>query len=244
MKSSYETRYSYSLPRRTYTIVRCDGRAFHTYTRGLSKPFDMGLIEDMDCAAMALCADMSNAKMAYVQSDEISVLMTDFETTETQPWFDGDVQKVASVSASVATMAFNSSAWSRELKRLVSAMALDDEVPKSQTRVGSAAFDARVFIIPDPTEVCNYFLWRYLDCSRNAVSMVARSLFSARQLHGCSRQTQIEMIAAEGVCFDSLDAGFRNGRLIYKDGARWSRGPCFDLRSDMQRLRDMVPQYD
>ena len=103
----YEETTRFTLPRRTYTILRVDGRAFHSWTRGLAKPYDNQLMDCMDAVAVALCSQISGSQFAYVQSDEISILAVDFLDTETQSWFDGNVQKWASVGASIATMAFN-----------------------------------------------------------------------------------------------------------------------------------------
>jgi len=107
MKSFYEDRTRTSLPRRTFTIIRIDGKAFHTYTRGLTRPFDQGLIDDMNETTKFLCESIQGAKFGYVQSDEISILLTDFEKTTTDAWFDGNIQKMASISASMATAKFN-----------------------------------------------------------------------------------------------------------------------------------------
>ena len=78
MKENYENRSRFSMARRSYTLIRVDGKAFHTYTRGLIRPFDDGLIEDMDATAVYLCKNIMGAKFAFVQSDEISILLTDF----------------------------------------------------------------------------------------------------------------------------------------------------------------------
>ena len=107
MKTFYENRARTALLRRCYTIIRVDGKAFHTYCAGLKRPFDDGLMEDMDSTAMYLCKNIMGAKFAFVQSDEISILMTDFEEIGTSSWFDSDTQKVCSISASMATRAFN-----------------------------------------------------------------------------------------------------------------------------------------
>ena len=88
MKENYENRSKIFLTRRTPVIIRLDGKAFHTYTRGLDKPFDSGLINDMQDTAIYLCQNIQGAKCAYVQSDEISILVTDFDDINTQAWFD------------------------------------------------------------------------------------------------------------------------------------------------------------
>lgn len=103
MKKQYEDRSRIYLQRRTYTIIRIDGKAFHTYTQGLERPFDSKFCRDMDKTAEFLCRNIQGAQFAFVQSDEISILLTDFETIATEAWFDANLQKMCSVSASLAT---------------------------------------------------------------------------------------------------------------------------------------------
>ena len=107
MKRFYENITKYFLPRRTYTIIRIDGKAFHSLTQNFDKPFDYTFINQMDETAKYLCKNIQGAKFAFVQSDEISILMTDFDKINTSAWFDGNVQKIASISASMATSKFN-----------------------------------------------------------------------------------------------------------------------------------------
>ena len=176
MKSSYENRTKYYLPRRTYTIIRIDGKAFHTYTRGLERPFDLKLISDMDETAAFLCKNIQGAKLAFVQSDEISILLTDFETINIDAWFDGNIQKIVSVSASIATAKF------------------------SELRPGKIAmFDSRVFSIPSKTEVMNYFIWRQQDTVRNSISSVAQYLYSPKELHGKNTDQMQELCFQKGI---------------------------------------------
>jgi len=107
MKDDYENRTRYELPRRSYTLIRCDGKAFHSFTEGCKRPFDDRLIEAMNKTAVHLCSEITGTRLGYVQSDEISILLTDFESPKTQAWFDGNLQKIVSISASLATAAFN-----------------------------------------------------------------------------------------------------------------------------------------
>src|SRR5690606_41110404 len=138
--NGYDPAHRAALPRRTYTLLRLDGRAFRTSRRGADQPFDMPFITDMAAVSEALCEEISGTVFAYHQSDEISLLLTDFATPQTQPWFGGVVAKQLSVSASLATAVLN------------------------ERRPGKRAlFDARVFTISDPVEVANYFLWRQRD---------------------------------------------------------------------------------
>ena len=215
MKGQYEDRTRFFVPRRTYTIIRLDGKAFHTYTKGLLKPFDHDLNTDIDKAIIGMMPHIQGAVFAYTQSDEISVLVTDFGLPTTSAWFDGNVQKMASVSASIITAQFNKERWERDAL-------LNRATPDFED---IAYFDSRVFTIPDPTEVMNYFIWRNQDCSRNSVSMLAQSMFSHKQLQGKSTTEMIEMIKQkDGGAFqwDSLNQDLRFGRLIVKENYRVS----------------------
>ena len=111
----YENTSRYYLSPRNYTIIRVDGKAFHTYTKGLERPFDLKLISDMNETASFLCKNIQGAKFAFVQSDEISIVITDFENINTDAWFDGNVQKITSISASLATAKFNQLRLKRQL---------------------------------------------------------------------------------------------------------------------------------
>lgn len=179
MKSLYENATRHYLPERTYTIVRCDGRSFSSYTRGLDKPFDLALMEAMKDTTRFLCSEISGCLLGYVQSDEISLLMVDFAKEQTQAWFGGNLQKVVSVSASLAAGRFN---------RVY-------QHPKRPDAL--ASFDARVFTIEDAVEVANYFKWRQDDAIRNAVSMVGQANFSHRELHGVSTRALREKLQTE-----------------------------------------------
>lgn len=187
MKMYYEKRSQTKLLRRTYTIIRIDGKAFHTYTRGLERPFDKGLMDDMDATAQYLCKNIQGAKFAYVQSDEISILLTDFDDLKTDMWFDGNVQKIASVSASLATSEFNRLRLLRRAREIendhtILSSTLFDIICGNEMK--QAQFDSRVFQIPFYGEVTNYFIWRQQDASRNSVQSAGQAQFSQTELHG------------------------------------------------------------
>ncbi len=218
MKEFYENRTRILLPRRTYTIIRIDGRSFHQYCKRLNKPFDAGLIEDMNVTAEYLCKNIQGAKCGFVQSDEISILMTDFDTLQTDAWFDGNIQKIVSVAASIATAKFNQLRMRRffeekelngySLKKLIS------EMDASPFKL--AEFDARTFTIPSLTEVCNYFIWRQQDTVRNSISSVAQSLYSSKELHGKNMSVQQDMIHEKGQNWNDYPAMQKRGRFVFK----------------------------
>jgi tRNA(His) 5'-end guanylyltransferase len=191
------------LPRRTYTVIRIDGRAFHSFLRHADKPFDAAVMYAMDETAKALSNEISGSEFAFTQSDEISVLLTDFSAPGTQPWFGGVIQKVVSIAASTATVAFNAAYG----------INYDD---------ATATFDARVFTIPDPVEVANYFLWRQRDCVRNSISMAAQAHFSHKRLHRVNTDRMQELLWQEkGVNWNDYPDGCKRGRVtVRKTGER------------------------
>jgi len=225
IKEQYENRTRYFLPRRTYTIIRLDGKAFHTYTQKMEKPYDVGFIVVMDDTAKFLCEEIQGCKMAYVQSDEISLLLTDFATITTDAWFDGNIQKIASVAASMATAKFN-----KEANR------------SFVSPTGLAFFDARVFTIPDPIEVENYFIWRQKDAVRNSISMHAQSLYSHKQLHGKSQADMHDMIHEAGENWNDLPDGFKRGRTIRKYNSEKWLMIYPDFLKEREILTDLVPK--
>jgi tRNA(His) guanylyltransferase len=202
MKDQYESRSRTFLPRRTHTIIRLDGKAFHTYTKGFERPYDLNLMRIMDQTAEKLCKEIQGAKMAYVQSDEISVLLTDFDTIHTDAWFDGNVQKITSVSASIATAAFNNG------------MYLDEAILANMDKV--AYFDSRVFTVADLQEVVNYFIWRQQDATRNSIQMAAQSVYSQRELNGKGINELQELLFQKGINWDKYPVGFKRGRTVVK----------------------------
>lgn len=196
MKEQYEDRYRIMLPRRTYTIIRVDGRAFHSWTRGLERPYSASLMNAMDNTALALCRELCGAQIAYVQSDEISILLTDFAKIDTHAWFDNNLQKLCSISASIATAAFN--------QQYLHGHKL-------------AHFDARVFQIPDPTEVANYFVSRQKDATRNSIAMLAQHYCSPKELHGVSCEKMHDKIHEHGDNWANHPVRFKHGGAVVKE---------------------------
>lgn len=192
----YEHVYRGYLPRRTYTLLRLDGRAFHRYTKAMDRPFDDRLIHAMNETAIELVNEITGTQFAYVQSDEISLLVTDFQNHETQPWMGGNINKVLSLSAATATAAFNaeidSGSW------------------------GWATFDSRVWTMSDAPEVANYFIWRQRDCIKNSVTMVAQVVFSEKQLDRLNTTQRKELLLSAGVDWDDFADKYKRGRVVFR----------------------------
>lgn len=222
MKAQYEDRYRLSLPRRTYTVLRLDGRAFHTYTRKAVRPFDHRLMGSLDVAAAQVAAEVDGVQFGYLQSDELSLLLTDFGTIDTQAWFDGNVQKIVSVAASAMTAFFGRTGFAME-------------------HGGVPMFDCRAFVVPDPIEVENYFIWRQKDWLRNSVQMLARAHFSHKELHGKGLSDMHEMLHVRGVNWAHCSDGEKNGRIVSKDDDGWHTNAAPVFTQDRGWLTERIP---
>jgi len=153
-------------------------------------------------------------KLAYWQSDEISLLITDYDTLTTQAPYDKNLQKLTSISASIATAAFNHEASAANNRRFEYTLQ-DKFKPK-------ALFDSRAFVLPH-AEVCNYFLWRQQDASRNSINSLGQSLFSPKQLHGlCTDEVQEVLFKEHGVNWNDLSVIQKRGSCVLRVDGKWT----------------------
>jgi len=201
----YEDAYRIYLTGRMPLIIRVDGKAFHTLTRKLEKPFDNDFIDAMLFTAIKLCEEIQGVKLAYWQSDEISLMVTDYDTLTTQAPFDKNLQKLVSISASCATLAFNSRILDIDDTRALK------EFP-TKFYGGIAMFDSRAFILPKE-EVCNYFLWRQQDATRNSINSLGQAHFSHKKLHGLNTGKVQDLL------FKEKEINWNDQLTIYKRGA-------------------------
>lgn len=221
MKDFYETIPKTKLMRRTPVAIRIDGKAFHTFTRGMKKPFDDVLIETMQQTMKYLCENIQGCVLGYTQSDEITLILIDYQRLTSSAWFDYEVQKICSISASMATKAFNKYFYGNVLEYILQPETreaienglpklpyiindyygqTDDEKDYIQTLITAsekgAMFDARCFNIPKE-EVANLIYWRQLDATRNSIQMVGQANFSQKELHGKSCNKIQDMLMLE-----------------------------------------------
>lgn len=174
-------------------IIRIDGKSFHTYTKGFNRPWDTTIQCAMSLAAIYLIKENIGADIAYIQSDEISLVLNTYKTFETQPWFDGNVQKIASVSASIATYAFNS----------------------IMSTTKRALFDSRCFVVPKE-DVVNYFIWRQQDAIRNSISSLAQSKFSCKLLQGKNSVQMKQMLCDVNLPWEKVSIKNQRGWCVRK----------------------------
>lgn len=194
----YEGAGATRFPRRVPLVIRVDGRAFHTLTRGLTKPIDWYFSACMNAAAVALCEEIQGARLGYVQSDEISVAVLEPDAVRSEPWFGYQRDKVVSLAASIATAAFN------------------DTVRDVLNLDKRATFDARAFTLP-PHEVVNYFIWRQQDATRNSVSGLAQAHFSHKRLHGLNTSQMQDLLHAEkGINWNDCPTAQKRGACVVR----------------------------
>jgi tRNA(His) 5'-end guanylyltransferase len=186
MKSNYEKRYEYFLTRRLPCIIRLDGKCFSTFTKGFEKPWDDRLILAMNETAKYLCSNIMGCELLYTQSDELSLLLIDYKKLNSEAWFDNSIQKMCSVSAGLAS-AFFTKFWIQNYGDVKNPI----------------VFDSRAFVIPE-SEVCNYFIWRQQDWTRNSTQMLARSLYSQSQLQNKNTSQLHEMCFEKGHNWNDL----------------------------------------
>lgn len=195
-------------PRFLPVYARLDGRGFSKFTSGLRRPFDARMSRAMIETAKYLVAE-TGAKIGYTQSDEISLLWSiTGENPETRMIFDGKMQKVVSILASMATAKFTYEVASNE----------DPEFAAYAKKLPH--FDTRLFTLPSREEAANAFLWRCLDAERNAISMAAHANFSHTRLQGVSQTGMLDMLHDHGIVFSDFPAFFRQGTFVRRQTIR------------------------
>ncbi|MCF0126334.1 MAG: hypothetical protein HUJ68_11400 [Clostridia bacterium] len=210
----YENNYNITLPKRMPVIVRIDGRAFHTFTKHFEKPFDGLFVQAMQDTMFYLCENISGCQFGYVESDEISLLI--YETNdEADPWFANRLQKICSLTASMATLFFN-----KRFNDLHHIACIDN--PKINAahikaiEMG-ATFDSRAFVIPE--KVINpYFVWRQNDCTRNSILSWAQYFFSHKEIQSLKcDELQNKMLVEKDFNWNNQPIVIRRGTCAYRE---------------------------
>ena len=220
MKEFYESIPKTRLMRRTPVAIRLDGKAFHTFTRGFQRPFDSVLMNAMQRTMQYLCQNIQGCVLGYTQSDEITLILIDYQTLDTDAWFDYEVQKMCSISASMATFAFNRF-FDDEVGNWYYASSKCNEHDDQWSKYILAAekgamFDARCFNIPRE-EVTNLIYWRQLDAARNSVQMVGQANFSHKELQGKSCNTIQDMLHEQrGINWNDFPTPCKRGTCCIK----------------------------
>ena len=223
------------LMRRTPVAIRIDGKAFHTFTRGFQKPFDEVLMKTMQQTTQYLCQNIQGCVLGYTQSDEITLILVDYQTLTTEAWFDYRVEKLCSIAASMATMAFNKifkeNVETFEINNIRVIKYMEDEKKNKTINLidtyykaieKGAMFDARCFNIPKE-EVTNLIYWRQLDASRNSVQMIGQAYFSQEELQNKScNDIQDMLMTQKGINWNDFPTVYKRGTAVIKDGSLYT----------------------
>lgn len=214
-------------------VLRIDGKAFHSFTRGFCRPFDDVLIRSMQETTKYLCENIQGCVLGYTQSDEITLVLVDYKKLYSCAWFDNNIQKMCSISASMATMAFNRifaklvEEFYKENTDFIEAGTgyhlefADDEKKRlyesyKKAIQKGAMFDSRVFNVPKE-EVTNCVLWRQNDATRNSVEMVAQANFSHNVLQNKSQSKMQDMLMLEkGINWNDFETYKKRGSCCVK----------------------------
>lgn len=194
------------LTRRAPLIIRLDGVHFHSFTKGFDRPFDEVFLTCMRKTMLHLCENIMGTKLGYTQSDEITILVTDDDTLETEAWFGKNLQKIVSVSAAMATKFFN-----EEVATCVKNGTASDGLTNAYIHNRLAIFDARAFTIPRE-EVLNVFEWRQQDCTRNSIQSVGQTYFSHKELeHKSCDDIQNMLFTEKGISWNDYPIALKYG---------------------------------
>ena len=227
MKTFYEQIPKTKLMRRCPVALRIDGKAFHTFTRGFQKPFDEVLIKSMQETMKYLCENIQGCVLGYTQSDEITLILVDYKKLTSSAWFDYEVQKICSIAASMATMAFNNAFGLNVDKEVLEFSDKDANIINQDkyklylthlnAALKGAMFDCRCFNIPKE-EVTNCIYWRQLDASRNSIQMVGQANFSHKELQNKScNEIQDMLMTQKGINWNDLPTYQKRGSCCVRN---------------------------
>ena len=214
---AYEEVSKGTLVRRMPVIIRLDGVAFHSFCKGFKKPFDPLFMKTMQATMKYLCENVQGCVLGYTQSDEISLVLVDYKKLDSSAWFANRIQKMASVSAALATFAFNKYFNDFYLEQLAEKGETDsfDLVYDKRRRQG-AYFDSRVFNVPKE-DVTNCIYWRQKDAETNSILSLAQSVFPQKELHKLSLKDTITKLEQEkGIVWGNLPATQKRGSCCIK----------------------------
>lgn len=225
---NYENVSRHSLIRRMPVILRLDGKAFHTWTVGLNRPYDTNMMSWMSSTLQYLVDEIQGAVFGYTQSDEISILLRDYDKLNSDAWFSNGLQKMVSVAASMATAHFN------------------NRVAKAGLNKKLALFDCRAFNLPKE-EVTNYFLWRQNDCTRNSIQSLGQAKLGHKKCQNLNNSKVMDelMLLDEPVNWNDMPTAFKRGICYIRDSDALDLDPpIFSQQRDYVERHVYIPSEE
>lgn len=264
----YRSLTDYKLLPNSYVIVTMDGRSFsHLIKNKFQKPFDDNFIRMMNETAQYVCKNVQGAKFAYVQSDEISIVLTDFDTPTTETFFNNRLCKLQSIIASLTTSKFNQLMTAYKLDKMVdeygnSPKLSGNEVARLIKNMQEYQFDCKCWNVPSLNDVYAWFLYRQIDCIKNSKQQTAQAYFPHTELQNKNTDEQIALLLEKkGVDWNLFGTEKKYGRFIWKEDVEltnditkeayirrdWVVHPAFPLMSDDGRKKfmtiDVIPAF-
>jgi len=233
---TYEEVYKQRTVPKEAIVLRIDGNSFHTFTKGMKKPFDDLLIETMQQTLLALCKDIPNSVFGYTQSDEITIVTIPTDIIRSEDYYSGKVQKILSVTASKTTKFFNRFFYENVQKLKDGKFNKPEVVDASiyEKRLFEAAFDCRVMNIPE-FDIYNNLIWRQQDAIRNSIQMLGQANFSHAQLQKKNTGEIQDMLIEKGINWNNLETYKKQGSCCYKIDRNETHKQWF-LDNDMYSL--------
>ena len=224
----YETVSKTRLTKRMPVVIRVDGRAFHTFTKGFNKPYDELLCSCMQETMEYLCENIQGCVLGYTQSDEITLILVDYDNIDKSAWFDYEVQKICSVVSSMSTMKFNK-LFERKVTEFISNK--PDEITQDEyvnlcSRYDNAInmgamFDTRCFNVPE-NDICNAIIWRQRDAEKNSISSLGQAYFKQKELNGKkSNDIQDMLMLQKNINWNNVPTKFKRGSACIKTEDGW-----------------------
>lgn len=238
-QKGYEAVYKQKLVPKMPIVMRIDGKAFHTFTKGMKKPFDDLLINSMQKTMLALCKDIPTCKLGYTQSDEITIVCVCDDMKKTEGLYDYKVQKILSIIASKATRYFNQFFFENvdKLQKDINTFKNVVDVTVYKKKLFVAEFDCRVMNIPE-WDIINNLIWRQQDATRNSIQMLGQAYFSQKELNKKNTSQIMDMLMLQkNVNWNNLETFKKRGSCCYRKNNGSKRNPWY-VDNDMPILTE------
>lgn len=233
----YEAVTDYMLPNRMPIFLRLDGWHFKSFTKGWEKPFDLIFHEAMVDTMLHLCKELPGTVLGYTQSDEITLLLCDYENIDSEPWFDNRVNKLLSIPSGIAAVKFNSA-----FKKYADSILDETEHNVYAKKFDTAIFDARAFVVPE-NDVANCFYWRQRDAIRNSIESVGQTYIGKNNLHKMSNLKILEALKGMGIIWDDYDTWLIRGACTIKKFNEEKKRMLWEIDRNIPIFKDEGREY-
>ena len=246
----YRSLSDYKLLPNSYVIVMLDGRSFsHMIKNKFLKPFDDNFIRMMNETAEYVCKNVQGCKFAFVQSDEISLVLTDFDTPTTDAFFSNRLCKLQSIIASLATAKFNQLMTSYHFDKMwdegyAPDLSVDNICNKIE-ELPLYQFDCKCWNVPTYNDVFAWLLYRQNDCIKNSKQQTAQTCLPHKELLGKNTDEQIALLKeTKGIDWTLFPNDRKYGRFIWKEEVQLVSDDGYQYTRHMWKTHAAYPLND